>query len=130
MIGGCVMTLNQGHISKVKAHIPKIRVRARIVPYLYVGSGWYFTQLLYRTQRCVMTLNQGQCQSTHTQNLCPGKKSSVPCWSWILFHTIVVHDPKVCHDFKLRSYLQGQGHSAHIPQVCVQAITPYCHVGS
>ena len=38
--------------------------------------------------------------------------------SWIIFHTIVVHnlDP--------RSYLQGQGHSAHIPQIPVRA---KCH---
>ena len=26
-------------------------------------------------------------QSTHTQNLCPGHKSSLPCWIWIIFHT-------------------------------------------
>ena len=51
---------------------------------------------------------------THSQNPCPGNNSSLPCWIWIIFHTIVVHDPRVCHDLDPRSYLQGQGQSAHI----------------
>ena len=54
---------------------------------------------------------------------------------WIIFHTIVVHDPRVCHDLDPRSYLRGQGHTAaiiseHILEIRVRAITPHCHVGS
>ena len=58
MTQGCVMTLTQGHISKVKVtvHILEIRVRA-ITPQCQVGSG-YSTQLLSMTQGCVMTLTQ------------------------------------------------------------------------
>ena len=37
-----------------------------------------------------------------------------PCPNWIIFHTIVVHDPKVCHDLDQGSYLQGQGQCAHM----------------
>ena len=48
---------------------------------------------------------------------------------WI-FHTIVVNDPRVCHNLDHRSYLLGQGHSARIPKICVWAITPYCQAGS
>ena len=64
------------------------------------------------------------------KNPCPGHSSSLPCWIWIIFHTIVVHDSRVCHDLEPRSYLKGQGHSTHIPKICVRAITPYCRVGS
>ena len=32
--------------------------------------------------------------------------------------------------FDKRSYLHHQGHSVHIPKICVQAITPYCRVKS
>ena len=43
----------------------------------------------------------------------------------MIFHKIVVHDPRVCHDLDLRSYLQGQGHSAHIPEIGVRVITSH-----
>ena len=43
--------------------------------------------------------------STHTQNRCFGHNSSLPCWIWIIFHTIVVHDPRVYHDRDPKSYL-------------------------
>ena len=72
---------------------------------------------------------QGQGHSAHIpKNPCPGYISSLPCWIWIIFHTIVVHDPRVCHDLDPRSYLQSQGHSAHIPKICIWAITLYCQV--
>ena len=41
---------------------------------------------------------------------CPGHNFVSTCSIWIIFHTIVVHDP--------RSYLQGQGHSTHIQKLC------------
>ena len=47
--------------------------------------------------------------SWHT--LGSGHSSSLPRLIWIIFHTIVVHDPKICHDLDPMSYLQGQGHS-------------------
>ena len=34
----------------------------------------------------------------------------------------------VFHYLDLRSYLEGQSHSAHIPEIRVQAITPHCQV--
>ena len=43
---------------------------------------------------------------------------------------MAVHDPRVCHKLDPMSYLQGQGHSAHMPKICVRAITPHCQVGS
>ena len=55
---------------------------------------------------------------------------SLPSLIWITFCTIVVHDPRVCHDLYTRIYLQGQGDSAHMPKIRVQAITPHCQVGS
>ena len=47
-----------------------------------------------------------------------------------IFHTIVVHDPRVCHDLDQKSYLQGKGHGAHIPKIRVRVITPDCQIGS
>ena len=49
-----------------------------------------------------------------------------------LYFTIVVHDPRVCHDLDPRSHLQGQDHSmhAHVLKICVRAITPLCQIGS
>ena len=61
-------------------------------------------------------------QCTHIQNLCPGYNSSLPCWISIIFHTILVHDSRVCHDLDLRSYIQGQGHSAHTPEIHIWAV--------
>ena len=75
----------------------------------------------------VMSL-RSRSQCTHTKNSCPGHNSSLPCLIWIMFHTIVVHDPKVVHDLDPRSYLPCQGHCAHILKICVRAITPHCHL--
>ena len=71
---------------------------------------------------------KSRSQCTHYQNSCLDHNSSLSCWIWSIFHTIVIHDPRVYHDFDQRSYLQDQGHSAHIPKI-VWAITPHCHVG-
>ena len=56
----------------------------------------------------ISLMSRPQC--THTKNPCPGHNSPLPCWIWIIFHTIVVHDPKVCHDLDSRSYLQGHAY--------------------
>ena len=40
-----------------------------------------------------------------------------------VFHTIVVHDQRMCHDLDSRSYLQGQNHSKHVPQTNVRVTT-------
>ena len=55
--------------------------------------------------------------------------SLLPCWIGMIFPTICVHDPRVCHDLDIRSYLQGQGHSSHITEIHVRPITLYRHVG-
>ena len=48
----------------------------------------------------------------------------------MIFHTIVVHDQRMCHDYDQRSYHQGQGHCAHIPEIGVRVITLHFHIGS
>ena len=68
-------------------------------------------------------------QCTHTENPCPGYNYSVSSWIWIIFHTIVAHDPCVCHDLDPRSYLQGQGHSAHILEIRVRVPRPLPFMG-
>ena len=40
-------------------------------------------------------------------NRCPGHNSSLPCWIWIIFHTSIVHDPRVCYDL-------DQGHVSKV----------------
>ena len=62
------------------------------------------------------------CLSVRLFTTCPGHNFLLHWPIWIIFHTIVVHDP--------RTYLQGQGHSAQIPKIGVRAITPHYHVGS
>ena len=61
---------------------------------------------------------------------CPGHNFLPTFPIWIIFYTIVFHDPRVCHDFDPSSYFQGQGHSAHITKIRVLAIIPHCQVGS
>ena len=52
------------------------------------------------------------------------------CWIWKVFHTMVVHDPKVCHDFEFDPRLYRQGHSADTPETRVRPNTHYCYVNS
>ena len=60
--------------------------------------------------KCFMTMTQGHiCKvkvTVHnTPNQNPGHYSSLPCWIWIIFHTIVVHvRPKVI-SLRSRSHL-------------------------
>ena len=105
----------QGH----SANIPKIRVRA-ITPNCHVmmmlndishnccswpkSVPWPWPKVISPRPQCILT-----------QNLCLGHNSSLPCWIWIIFHTIVIYESMVFHDLDPRSYLQGQGQSAHIP---------------
>ena len=139
----CVMTLTQGYISKVKVTVQMYRnpcpghnsslaswiwIISRTLidhyPIVFKGVSWPWPKVISPMSRS---------QYTHTQNLCPGHNSSLPCLIWIIFHTIVVHDQivhVVCHDFDPRWHFQGQGHSAHIPKNHVWAITPHCHQGS
>ena len=66
-------------------------------------------------------------RSCCTHSHCPGYNS---CCIWIIFHTIVVHDPRMCHDLETRSYMyiQGQGQTAHITIILVRAITLLCWI--
>ena len=41
----------------------------------------------------------------------------------MIFITIVVNDPRVCHDLKPISYFQGQGLSEHIAKLRARGIT-------
>ena len=67
------------------------------------------------------------CLSVRLFTSCP-ELLLTPCPIWIIFHTIIVHDPRMCHDLNPRSFRQG--HSALIPKFRVRAISPHCHVGS
>ena len=139
MTQGCAMTLTQGHISKVKvsAHIPKIRVRAitRQSGKLDLNNisqnccPWP-KSVWWPWPRVILVPPRLRSQYTYIKNLCSGHNSSLPSWILILFQAIIIQDPRVCHDLDPRSYLQGQGHSAHIPQIRVQAITSHWYVGS
>ena len=51
---------------------------------------------------------RSRSQCTHTQITCPGHNSSLQCWIWIIFRTIVVLDTRVFRDLNIRSYLEGQ----------------------
>ena len=42
-----------------------------------------------------------------------------------MFHTIVVHDQRMCHDMT-----QGQGHITHGARINARDIDPNCYVGS
>ena len=115
------------------AHIPQICAQS-LTPHCHAGSG-YFTQFCpwpkgvsWPWPKVISRVSRSQC--TYTENLRPGHNSSLQSWIWIIFHTLIVHDPRVCHDLYPRSYLQGKDHSAHIPQICVQSLTPHCHAGS
>ena len=44
--------------------------------------------------------------------------SDSKCPIWIIFYTIAVHQPRMCHGNIPSSYLQGQGHSAHSQNPC------------
>ena len=46
------------------------------------------------------------------------------CLICLIFHTDVVNDPTVYYDLEPMSYLQRQGHSAHIPKIRDLTITP------
>ena len=52
-----------------------------------------------------------------------------PRWIWIIFYTIVVHEPRVCHDHEQGHICNDQGQSEKKAKIRVRAITPYCHVG-
>ena len=54
-----------------------------------------------------------------------GHNSLLSNWVLIIFHAIVVHDPRECHELDPRSYLRllGQGNSTHITKFLVIRIT-------
>ena len=44
---------------------------------------------------------RARLQYTYIENLNPGHDSLLQNWIWIIFHTLIVHDPRVCHDLHL-----------------------------
>ena len=64
---------------------------------------------------------------TLTKILCPGHNFLMLFYVWMIFHTIVINDPRVCHDLDPWSYLQGQ--IEHFAFILIWAITSYCPVG-
>ena len=60
MTQGCVMTLSQGHISKVKVTALKCeKLVLAITLYCINGFEEFFIVMLLLTKRCDMTLTQG-----------------------------------------------------------------------
>ena len=64
------------------------------------------------------------------QYLNPGHNSLRQCWIWMIFHTIIIRDARVCHDIGPRLYIKGQGHNVHVAQIFFRIIFPSFHVGS
>ena len=56
---------------------------------------------------------RSRSQWTHTQNPCPGNNSLLSSWILIVIHTIVIHDPRVCHNLEPRSYLSSRSQCTH-----------------
>ena len=77
--------------------------------------------VIHCCQVCVLS-PRSQC--AHSQTLYPDHDhiSLLQCWIMI-FHSIVVHNPRVCHYLNTRSYRQGQGRSLHINKIWFWAIT-------
>ena len=99
--------------------IAKISVRA-ISPYPLGGSGEYFTLLLSMVRVChdldpKVKSPSSMSQYKYIQSLCPGHYSLQSSWIRKIFLTILtilLSNPKVCHDLDPMSYFQGQDHSA------------------
>ena len=66
---------------------------------------------------------RSRSQCTYTTNPCPVHNSSLPCWVKIIFHTLIVYEPRMCHDLYPRSYLRVHGQSTHIPKTGPQVMT-------
>ena len=148
MTQGFVMTLTQGYIFKVK-------VSNRVMSdssLCYLGLGWYsvlhnyYLDMSWPWPKVISW--KSRWQYIHNQNPCLG------LINWAIgmldlndtsVYTIIIigHDPRMFHDWhkfisskskctkKAKiSYLECQGHSAHIPKNCVRVITPHCEVGS
>ena len=46
--------------------------------------------------------NHPVCLSVRLFTSCPGHNFLTPCLIWIIFHTIIVHDPRMCNDLDPR----------------------------
>ena len=64
---------------------------------------------VYRNHPVRLSVRPSVCLSVRLFTSCPGHNFLTPCPIWIIFHTIIFHDPRMCHDLDPRSYLQGQG---------------------
>ena len=84
-----------------------------IIPHNYctwpISVSWPWIKVISPRSNC-----------TQSDDPFPGRNSLLLCSILIIIHTIVVHDPRVCHVLEPRSYLQGQ--TAHIAIILVQAI--------
>ena len=77
--------------------------------------------MLSMTQGYVTTLTQGHIfkVKVHTYpKYMSGHSSLLQSLIWIIFRTIVVHNPRLCHDLDLMSYLQGHCHYTIIQTPC------------
>ena len=124
MTQGCAMFLTKGHISKVMVimHIyPKSVSRPLLLTVMLDLDNKYITQLLYMTQGCVMTMTYGHTSKVkvtvityRTSVSGPHLFTLLPYLIWIIFHTTVVHDLRMCHDLDPRSRSQW----SHIQNLC------------
>ena len=101
----------------------------RVCPYFYVGSGPKVISPKVKLHTYPKPMSEPQILLAFfnldyiSDNCCPWKVkvtaqpyqkslSGLEGWIWI-FHSIFVHDQRVCDDIDPRSYLQGQFHSLH-----------------
>ena len=58
-------------------------------------------------------------QRTHTPNRCLSHNSSLPSWIWIMFHTVIVHDQRLCHDLDPMTHISKVKVTLHTyPKPC------------
>ena len=113
------------HISKVKVTVytyPKTVCRPKLITTNLDLDNISHNCCPWHKDVRVISLTQGhisrsRSQCTHTGNPCLDHNSSLLSWIWVIFHILIAHDRRVCHDLDPWTYLLCQGHSAHIPNI-------------
>ena len=80
-----------------------------ITSLFFIRFGWYFSdpRVCYGLDSCY-SAKVTMCMYIPKIGVCAITSYSwLSCWTWIILHTIVIHDPWVCHDLEPRSYLHG-----------------------
>ena len=92
-----VIDLTQKYVGLIKPIAPRLLCALSTPSYFCVRS---ITNLI---TNIVSPVKQSVCLPVRLFTLCPGHISIPTCPIWI-FHTIIAHDLRVCHDLDPRSY--------------------------